>query len=130
MRPTHVDVTRRNSSDFKLDEIQFRYGVEGYLACTFSLRFSDSGEITDLIFEPYADGERVISKGSAEFEIRLSELKELLSSCKDEPKSYTGVVYNSLAGGVVEQSIEADHHNAAVQAITAIDNGLHRPFTR
>ena len=113
-----------------LDEIQFKYGVAGYLAATFSLRFDDEGKPTALVYDPYADGERIIRPGSAEYEIRIAELKDLIATCQDDPISYTGVEYTGIKGGVVEQTIEADHHNAATQALTAIDKGIARPFDR
>ena len=130
MKPTHARISRQNSQDFKLDEIQFKYGVAGYLAATFSLRFDEEGKPAELVFDPYADGERIIRPGSAEYEIRIAELKDLIATCQDDPKSYTGVEYTGIKGGVVEQTIEADHHNAATQALTAIDRGITRPFDR
>jgi|GEM_PF-6124379 len=130
LKPTHFDVSRLNQPEFVLDEIQFRYGVQGYAAALFSLRFPEDGGLPELVYDPYKDGERVVNPNSMEYQIRLSELKDLITVCQDNPESYRGSVYVGISGGIVHETIEADHHNAATQAINAIDRSIGHPFSR
>lgn len=128
MRPTSVQISRRNSTEFKLEEIQFKYGVSGYAAATFALRFSEDGRPSDLIYDPYAENERVISLNSVEYGIRIAELKDLIASCQDDPNCYLGVKYSGIEESVVENAIETEHQFVATQAISSLGKTFGHPF--